>query len=226
MAIGQFLNGVAPLVQSGSLPFEAAQAILMVIVRRFRWGTEIEQYIQKMQPPKPPDENGAEQVQKEKEMAAKELEMQKKQAEGDVKMKVMDGEMKLKQKEMDLQMREAQLKVDQDVFSMNQQAQTAQLQNTAAVEGTKLDFQKKQNQMENSKFKTENVANQKVDQGLQKGIAAMQDMVKQLMQTVSEQSKQTQTMVDGLTKSLTAPRVRKAVRGKDGRLEGMEERVA
>ncbi len=226
MAIGQFLNGVAPLVQSGSLPFEAAQSILLVIVRRFRWGTEIEQYIQKMQPPKPPDENGAEQVKKEKEMAMKEVEMQKKQAEGDVKMKVMDGEMKLKQKEMDLQMREAQLKVDTDVFAMNQQAQTAQLQNTAAVEGTKLDFQKKQNQMENSKFKTENVANQKVDQGLTKGIAAMQDMVKQLMQTVSEQSKQTQTMVDGLTKAMTAPRKRTAVRGKDGRLEGMEERVA
>jgi len=226
MAIGQYLQGVAPLIQTGTLPFEAAQSILLVIVRRFRWGTEIEQYIQKMQPPKPPDENGSEQVQKEKEMAAKELEMQKKQAIGDVQMKKMDADMQIKQKEMDLQMREAQLKVDQDVFSMNQQAQQAQLVNKTAVEGQKLEFQKKSNQLENSKFKTENVANQKVDQGLQKGISALQDMVKQLAQTVSEQSKQTQSIVTELSKSLTAPRVRKAVRGKDGRLEGMEERVA
>jgi siroheme synthase (precorrin-2 oxidase/ferrochelatase) len=70
------------------------------------------------------------------------------------------------------------------------------------------------------------VANQKVDQGLQKGIGAMQDMVKQLMETVQQQSQQTDKMMQALTKALTAPRVKKAIRGKDGRLEAVEEQVA
>ncbi len=226
MACGQFMQGVAPLVVSGAMPFQAAQAMLLVIVRRFRWGSEIEQYIQQMQPPKPPDENGAEQVKKEKEMASKELEMQKKQAEGDIKMKEMDAGIKIKQKEMDLQMREAQLKVDQDVFAMNQQAQTAQLQNKAAVEGEKLKFQGEKNKLENGKFKQENVVNQKLDAGLTKGVAAMQDMVKQLMATVQQQAQHQDKQMQVLTKALTAPRIKKAVRGKDGRLEAVEEQVA
>jgi hypothetical protein len=226
VAVGQVLNGLAPLVQSGSMPFQMAQEVLLMIVRRFRYGSEMEEAIKKMQPPQQPDEQGAEKVQKEKEFAAKELDMQKKQAEGDIKMKMMDAEMKLKQQEMDLQLREAQLKVDQDVFKMNQQAADTQLKMKADSEGQKLDFQAKKNQLENGKYKTENVANQKVDQGLQKGIGAMQDMVKQLMQTVQQQSQQTDKMMQALTKALTAPRVKKAIRGKDGRLEAVEEQVA
>jgi hypothetical protein len=54
----------------------------------------------------------------------------------------------------------------------------------------------------------------------------MQDMVKQLMQTVQQQSQQTDKMMQALTKALTAPRVKKAIRGKDGRLEAVEEQVA
>lgn len=53
-ALSQFLNGVAPLVASGSLPFEAAKALLMGIVRRFRFGSDIEDLIGTMQPPQPP----------------------------------------------------------------------------------------------------------------------------------------------------------------------------
>jgi hypothetical protein len=53
-ALSQFLNGVAPLVASGSLPFDAAKALLMGIVRRFRFGSDIEDLLSTMQPPQPP----------------------------------------------------------------------------------------------------------------------------------------------------------------------------
>ncbi len=227
MAVGQTLQGLAPLVQSGAMPFQVAQQLLLVLSRRFRFGNEIEDELKKMQPPKPEDDGkAAEQVKQEKENAAKELDMQKKQAEGDIKMKSMDAEMQFKQKEMDLQLREAQLKVDREVFAMNQQAASNELQQKAQMEGSKLDFQAKKNQLENGKFKTENVANKKVDDGLQKGIGAMQDMVKQLVQTVQQQAQQTDKIVAELSKALTAPRIKKAIRGKDGRLEGVEEQVA
>jgi hypothetical protein len=53
-AVSQFLNGVAPLVQSGSLPFGAANAMLLAVVKRFRFGTEIEEFLQDAKPPPPP----------------------------------------------------------------------------------------------------------------------------------------------------------------------------
>ncbi len=53
-ALAQYLNGVAPLVLQGALPFEAAQAMMMAIIRRFRFGSEIEDFIKQMKPPQPP----------------------------------------------------------------------------------------------------------------------------------------------------------------------------
>lgn len=56
-AMSQFMGGVAPLVESGAMPFEAAQAMLMMIVRRFRLGTDIEDSLKKMKPPTPPQQD-------------------------------------------------------------------------------------------------------------------------------------------------------------------------
>jgi hypothetical protein len=100
------------------------------------------------------------------------------------------------------------------------------LQLRDAVSTHKLQGEKKVAALENSKFRTENVVNQKADQTLGKGITAMHDMVKTLVQTVSQQSKDNQQMLTELTKAITAPRTKKAIRGKDGRIEAVEEQVA
>lgn len=50
-ALAQFLNGIGPLVQNGTMPFEAAKAMLMAIVRKYRFGVEVEQEIEAMIPP-------------------------------------------------------------------------------------------------------------------------------------------------------------------------------
>jgi hypothetical protein len=52
-AIAQFLNGVAPAVEQGILPFEAAKAMLLGAVRRYRFGSDVEDMIKSMQPPQP-----------------------------------------------------------------------------------------------------------------------------------------------------------------------------
>lgn len=60
-AMGSFVQSVGPLVQEGVMPFDAAQAILLSIVRRFRFGTEVEEQIKAMQPPQQkPDPKAAE----------------------------------------------------------------------------------------------------------------------------------------------------------------------
>ena len=53
-AMAQFMNGIAPAVQSGIMPFEAAKAMLLGIIRRFRFGADVEDLIKTMQPPAPP----------------------------------------------------------------------------------------------------------------------------------------------------------------------------
>lgn len=75
-ALGQFLNGVTPLVTAGVMPFQAAQAMMLAIVRRFRFGDEIEDYILQMKEPKPPDEG-----QKQADAAKQQAELQKMQFE-------------------------------------------------------------------------------------------------------------------------------------------------
>lgn len=75
-AIGQFLTGVSPLVEQGMMDFEVAKSMLLTIVRRFQFGTEIEDQIKTMKPPQPkPDPKAQAEAQK------MQIEQQKQQAE-------------------------------------------------------------------------------------------------------------------------------------------------
>lgn len=225
-ALSQVLNGLGPLVVQGSLPFEAAQSLLLFVARRFRYGEEIEDQIKMMKAPTPPDQqNGAEAVKQEKQLAQKELAMQQKEAEQAVKMKQMDADMAIKQKEMDLQMRELALQVEQDQLKMERQAAQQELTMKAQGEHQRLAYEQKSAQLQNTKFKTENVVNQKADQTLGKGVTAMQSMVKELAGLVLKQSQEHQQMMMALMKVLSAPRNKRAVRGKDGRIERIEEEL-
>jgi hypothetical protein len=53
-AVSDTLMGLAPLVQSGALPADAAKELVMSVIRRARMGTAVEDAFDKMQPPKPP----------------------------------------------------------------------------------------------------------------------------------------------------------------------------
>lgn len=60
--LAQFLNGVAPAVEKQFLPFDAAKALLLGFVRKFRFGADIEDQLKAMRappPPAPPPENKA-----------------------------------------------------------------------------------------------------------------------------------------------------------------------
>jgi hypothetical protein len=100
-AMAQYLNGVTPLVIKGALPFEAAQSMLLAIVRRFRFGPEIEDYVKAMKAPEP---EGKE------EAAAKRAEMQMKQQEG--QQRLQEGQMKLQAEQMKGQVAAAQAQAE------------------------------------------------------------------------------------------------------------------
>jgi hypothetical protein len=78
-AMSQFLNGVGPMVQDGTMPFSVAQGILLAIVRRYRFGPELEDQLKEMKAPPPPvDPKAAEQQKAELEKAGQQIEAEKK----------------------------------------------------------------------------------------------------------------------------------------------------
>jgi hypothetical protein len=224
--LGQYLNGVGPLVAKGVMPFEAAQSMMLAIARRFRFGQEIEDSLKAMKPP-PPENDG-----KEAEMQMKQLEMQKQQATQEVQFKqkqsemalqekAMQAEMEHKQREIDLQMREMALQAKEQQFGMQQQVEKTTLDMQKQHASNEIGMKQKVADLENKRYKTENAVNQKADTALGQGLKSMQGLVEQLVKAVGQQAADNQRLVDAVSK----PRVKKAVRGRDGRIERVEEEV-
>lgn len=114
-AMSQFLAGVAPLVQNGTMPFEAAQAIMLAVTRRYRFGDEVEEAIQKMQPPQAQGDPkvDSEKAKLELEMQAGQQEMQLKQqmAQLDIQLRTMELEFRQKELQMEAQLKETEMQM-------------------------------------------------------------------------------------------------------------------
>ena len=52
-AMGQFMNGISPMIKEGIMPFAAAKSMMLSIVKRYRFGREVEDELKAMQEPKP-----------------------------------------------------------------------------------------------------------------------------------------------------------------------------
>ena len=117
-AMGGFLEGVTPLVENGSMPFPAAQSMLLSIVRKFRFGTEVEEEIKAMQPPNPkPDEKlQKEMAQTKQQLAAAE----KKATEESIRAEAAEKENKLIAREASLDVRELKLDARESQFMVEE----------------------------------------------------------------------------------------------------------
>lgn len=249
MVLGQLLNGFGPLVAKGVMPFQTVQAFLLFIVRRFRMGSEIEDYLKQMQPPKsdeagPGSEMAKQQMEMQKQMAMSEVQLKQKQAEMSLQEQAMQAEMQQKQREMDLQMREMALEVKTQQFGMQQQVEktTMDLQKQRAHE--ELGTKKKEQDLTEKSFRdgkllpnVEAVVNKKTDtalnqvtqvvkqaQGLSQTLQAAKELG-QTLQAVQTQAAATQQLLKQVLHATTAKRIKKAVRGKDGRIERVEEEL-
>ena len=102
-ALAQFFNAIAPAVQAGALPFEAAKTLLLAIVRRFRFGPEVEDELLKMVPPQAPEGDGG-------AAEAAKLELEAKKQELQLKSQAMQQELAFKTSEHEFRMKELQQK--------------------------------------------------------------------------------------------------------------------
>ena len=138
----------------------------------------------------------------------------------------MRAEMDAMKREMDLMKREMQLQLQQDRHSLQQDIEQQRLSMTKQRADEEIGVKLKLLDMENKKYKTENVVNQKADTALGKGVQAMQGMIQQLAQMVAQQSQENQRMIQEMVTAINRPRTKRAIRGKDGRIEAVEEQVA
>lgn len=114
-AISQFISGVAPLIISKSMPFQVAQSMLLAIVRRYRFGTEIEDYIKAMQEPVSPDE-GKQKAEQEKQA----FELQKAKEEHALKMEAerakVDGQKQIAAAKLQVELMKLELEKEKLVL--------------------------------------------------------------------------------------------------------------
>lgn len=135
-AISQFLNGVSPLVQSGSMPFEVASGMLLAIVRRFRFGPELEDQLKEMKapPPPPPDPKvQADAANAQADLQMKQMDMQQKQLEIQARQQEMAMEAAFKQQEHAMKMAEMQRKGELALLQHNTKMQQVRAQAVAAT---------------------------------------------------------------------------------------------
>lgn len=145
-AIGQYLNGIGPLVANGTMPFQAAQSMLLAICRRYRFGGEVEDYIKAMQPPKPPDqgkqqaeqmkmqaEEKREQERHQSEMQIKQLEGQQRQQEAQVNAGLAQEKANLERERMQMEMALAREEHAMKMAEMQAKAQLTQLVNDSKL---------------------------------------------------------------------------------------------
>lgn len=139
-AISQFLNGVAPLVQSGSMPFEVASGMLLAIVRRFRFGPELEDQLKEMKapPPPPPDPKvQADAANAQADLQMKQMDIQQKQMEIQARQQELQMEAAFKQQEHAMKMAEMQRKGELALLQHNTKMQQARAQAVAAAAAAK-----------------------------------------------------------------------------------------
>lgn len=106
-AIGQFLSGVGPLIENGTMPFEAGQAFLLDITRKYRLGDEVEDYIRQM---KAPEQDEGEAQAAQLEMESKKMDMEAKKQQMAMDGQKMQMELAFQQKEHELKLKELAFK--------------------------------------------------------------------------------------------------------------------
>jgi hypothetical protein len=224
-ALGQFLNGIAPAVQSGLIPFDTAKGMTLAIVQRYRLGDEIEGMLRAAQAPQ--QQGDPKQAQQMQDLQKQVAQLTQEKQRSDMEMAAMKADKALSEKKMQLDVREMKLKDEEAMLALRQDVAAEKIHNAAESESMKIASERKQLADAGAKVKGDSDA---LEQGesqmvaafgeLQQGIAALLDAQQQLMAAMAGQSQQ----LDAIKAATLAKRKRTAVRGPDGRIvEAIDE---
>ena len=139
-ALAQFFNAIAPAVQAGALPFEAAKTLLLAIVRRFRFGPEVEDELLKMVPPQAPEGDGgaAEAAKLELEAKKQELQLKSQAMQQELAFKTSEHEFRMKELQQKSALAEAKFALDMKTVQLRAAAPAAPAQPSASGKSARV----------------------------------------------------------------------------------------
>ena len=226
-ALGQFLKGVQPLVETGAMPFEASKSMLLSIVRRFRFGTEVEEEIKSMQPPKPqiPPEMQKQIEEGQKKIAQSEaqvMESKKQATEAQLRADTAEKENKLIAREASLDVRELKLEAQEAQLQIERKVAEDGLRAKEERAGERERTQKEVSSLVEQSTKRE----QEIAADAGGKVAQAAQAIEGVAQTVQQLEASLAALAERVTALATAKRKRTPRRGADGRIvEVIEEAV-
>lgn len=246
MAISQFVQGVAPLVQAGVMPHQVVQSMLLAIVKRFRFGPEIEDYIRNMQPP-PQQNEGAQEAQKQVQQLQGQLQQatqQTQQLKQQAAEKGMQDQATIQQlrtenqalqksaeldkRSTDLDVREIKLQTDEQLFKIEQQKAQESIANKSAIETNKIESKKQISALQEKQGAAAQQKGKEVSQKVDGSMQTFERMIAELAKlqvNMAQSVQQTSEMMAEVLKTVKAPRKRTAQRDKEGNLIGVTDEV-
>jgi len=158
-AFGQSMNSLGPLIQSGMLPFEIAQTILLAICRRYRFGRELEDMVKNMKAPAPPQDPNAGKIQAEQQKLQAEMQIETQrfqmesqafQQEHALKMQEMQGKSAAEREKMQIELETARQEHAMKMQEMAAKMQMNEVINASKIRVAQMTAQKKEKESQNS----------------------------------------------------------------------------
>lgn len=142
-AMAQFMNGIGPLIETGVMPFPAAKSMMLAIVKRYRFGTEVEKELNAMQEPKPKENPEQQKAMQEFQKAQQKFEQDKKQAQEQFATQEQQLKMEKMQLDFDKKMAQMAIKHQEALAQAKQQLGEAEAQSALKdiIAGHKRDIQ-------------------------------------------------------------------------------------
>lgn len=222
-AMGQLMAGLNPMVESGVMPFEAAKAMMLAVVRKFRFGNEVEDQLKAMTAP----QKGNPEADKAKQ------EMQKVQADSQVKMQELQQKSQMAQQELQATMTQqmmefkAEMQLEFAKLQANKEAELAKIQAQREMEVEKISLQRSTEQMKatiqrDTEIKKAQMQGEIEIQKASIAAAAQVMSAKQTSEETEEPQEDNSEIINTLAetlKTLTAPK--KVIRDKQGLIESV-----
>ena len=143
-AMGQLLAGLNPMVESGTMPFEGAKELMLAVIRRFRFGTEVEEQFKNMQAPQGKGNPEADKLKVEMAQAQQDAKMQMAEAQQKAQMDQQALQAEMQQKVMEFK---AEMQLEMAKLQAEKEAEKQQLIVDLAAEKEKLMTQQRIEQM-------------------------------------------------------------------------------
>ena len=143
-AMGQLLAGLNPMIESGTMPFEGAKELMLAVIRRFRFGTEVEEQFKNMQAPQGKGNPEAEKAKAEMATAQQEAQMHMQEVQQQNQLDMQKSQAEMQQKVMEFK---AEMQLEMAKLQAEKAAEKQQLIADLATEKEKLMYQQRVEQM-------------------------------------------------------------------------------